>query len=285
MKKKIDLHTHSTASDGTLTPGELAALAKEKGLSAVALTDHDTLDGVAVFQEACEALGIEAVTGVEISAKYKTEMHILGLFVSLQDPVFREKLRMLKEARLERNRKVLTLIQRQGMKITEADFFQEGKKLGLEHIGRAHIARALVEKGYASSIQDAFDQYLRKGRCCYAQRHTFSPEESIRMIKEAGGLAVLAHPVYITKEEEELRQLLKQLKSYGLDGVECYYSTYPPSYRDLCLRLSAELGLLPSGGSDFHADNKPDIELGIVCGGDFIDEQILADLKARLKQD
>lgn len=284
MKKKIDLHTHSTASDGTLTPEELALLAKEKGLCAIALTDHDTLDGVWAFREACGKLGIEAVTGVEISAKYKKEMHILGLFVRPEDPEFEKKLRSLKDARLVRNQKVLALIQEQGMEITEADLFAGKQSSGLEHIGRAHIAQALVRKGYAADVQDAFDQYLRKGRSCYAERHTFSPEESIRIIKKAGGLAVLAHPIYITKEEEELRKVLTQLKAYGLDGVECYYSTYPKEYRDLCLRLSNELGLLPSGGSDFHADNKPDIELGIVCGGDFIDEQVLIDLKAHLNK-
>lgn len=263
----IDLHMHSTASDGTLTPSELAAAAARKGIRAAALTDHDTVSGVAEFKSACAGYGIEAVSGVEISAKYKTEMHILGLFIDENNEQLVKRLDELKKTRLDRNAQMLELIRKNGMDITAADI--TGQKDGgqLENTGRAHIARALVEKGYASDIQNAFDLYLSKGKSCYIGRKLFTPEESIRLITDAGGIAVLAHPYYITQDRDELYKVLSWLKEMGLGGVESWYSEYPTEYRDLCIEMCKRLELLPTGGSDFHADNKPHIKIGEACGG------------------
>lgn len=278
----IDLHMHSTASDGTLTPSELAKAAARAGIQAAALTDHDTVSGVAEFKNTCAELGIEAVSGVEISAKYKTEMHILGLFIDENNPKLVKRLDELKKTRLNRNAEMLELIQKNGMNITAADI--TGQKDGgrLENTGRAHIARALVEKGYAKDIQNAFDLYLSKGKSCYVSRKLLSPEDSIRLVKEAGGIAVLAHPYYITKDRDELYDLLVWLKSMGLGGVESWYSEYTEEYRDLCLDMCKRLDLMPTGGSDFHAENKPHIKLGEACGGLEIPYSLLETIKSKM---
>lgn len=275
----IDLHTHSTASDGTLSPAELALRAKENGLSAVALTDHDTVEGIAEFKEAGKKLGLEAISGVEISAKYKKEMHILGLFVDETDTEFIQTLSQLRDSREIRNRTMLQKAMEHGLNISEADIRAQKEGATLYNTGRAHIARALVDKGYVRDIQEAFDRYLSKGKPCYAERRTFSPEDSIKLIHRAGGIAVLAHPVFITTDEKELTDLLRQLQTYGLDGVECYYSEYTQDFQQLCLKICENLGLLVSGGSDFHGDNKPHIRIGHVTDGNAVEDAVLETIK------
>lgn len=277
--KYIDLHSHSDASDGTLSPSRLAAAAKDAGLSALALTDHDTVSGVEEFISASGKIGLEAVAGVEISAKYKTEMHILGLLIDHKNAGLIQKLHYLRQNRRDRNKKVFDLIRENGMDISYEDVTGQKEGASLENIGRAHLARALVKKGYAVDVQDAFDRYLKKGRSCYVERITFSPKESIEMIKNAGGRAVLAHPCYITRDRDELEKLLKELAGYGLDGFECMYSDYSPEYRKMCMELADKTGLLKSGGSDFHADMRPEVKLGYA--GDRIPYEYLDKLKDR----
>lgn len=264
MTNSVDLHIHSNASDGSLTPSEAALEARRAGLRAAALTDHDTVSGVAEFSEKCLEVGVEPIAGVEVSAKFRCEMHILGLFVDIQNKEFLKKLSKLENARYDRNKAMLEKFRELGIDITDEDI--TGQKPGgtLENTGRAHMAAALVKKGYASNTQEAFDKYLIKGKPAYVPRTTYSPKESIEMIKAAGGLAVLAHPVYITTDEAELRKLLTELKSYGLDGVESMYSDYTEDFSALCLSLCDELKLLPTGGSDFHGANRPSVRLGQV---------------------
>ncbi len=276
--KYVDLHLHSTASDGTCTPAELARCAAEAGLSAAAITDHDTIAGAEEFLRECEKLGLEAAAGVEISAKFRTEMHILGLFVDYNNEEFIENLHELKNARALRNRQMLEKLSGDGFKITAEDITGQKKDGSLDNVGRAHIAAALVHKGYVSSVQEGFDKYLSKGCKYYVPRKTYPPKESIELIKKAGGVAVLAHPIFITKDPAELHSLLSELKSYGLAGVESYYSEYTEDYTKLCLRLCRELGLMPSGGSDFHGGNKPHIHIGEVCGGR-VDYEVFTGLK------
>lgn len=271
----IDLHTHSTASDGSMTPTQLVIHAKENGISAMALTDHDTVDGIGEFKTAAQKIGIDAISGVEISAKFRREMHILGLFVDESNSEFKSVLKELRMSRQSRNKTVLELVVQSGMDITEDDIKSQKDGATMENTGRAHIASAMVKKGYAKSIQDAFDTYLSKGKPCYVDRKTLPPKETIELIKSAGGIAILAHPIYITKDKDELCELLIQLKDYGLDGVECFYSEYPKEYQDLCLMLCDKLGLLVSGGSDFHGTTKPHIQIGRVTGGAVIDSYIL----------
>lgn len=170
MIKKIDLHTHSTASDGTFTPSEVAHKAHKTGLSAVALTDHDTINGLAEFKRACGEYGIEGISGVEISAKYEKEMHIVGLFIDENDTELAEKLDELKNAREVRNKKVLELVNGQGMEISVDDILSQKDGATLLNTGRAHIAHAMVKKGYVASVDEAFKKYLGKGMSCYVPR-------------------------------------------------------------------------------------------------------------------
>ncbi|MCC8169217.1 MAG: PHP domain-containing protein [Oscillospiraceae bacterium] len=262
MTDSVDLHIHSNASDGSCTPSEIAEEARRAGLSAAALTDHDPVAGVEEFSKKCLEIGVEPIAGVEISAKYKCEMHILGLFVDVKNSEFLDKLSKLEHARYDRNKAMLEKFAELGMDITEADIISQKSGGTLENTGRSHMAAALVSKGYTRDNQEAFDKYLIKGKPAYVPRITYSPKESIEIIKAAGGIAVLAHPVYITEDEDELRALLTELKSYGLDGVESIYSDYTEEFSRLCLRLCDELKLLPSGGSDFHGANRPSVELG-----------------------
>ncbi len=278
MTDRIDLHIHSTASDGTFTPSEVAHLAYEAGLCAAALTDHDTVDGLEEFHSACKRLGIESISGVEISAKFRKEMHILGLFIDTDDEVFKNKLITLRDARKIRNEKVLSLLQKNGMDITEEDIISQKEGATLLNTGRAHIARAMVNKGYVESVDEAFTRYLKKGNSCYAERVTYSPEESIRIIKEAKGTAILAHPIYITEDYEELYALLKELKEYGLDGVECMYNSYTDKFAQMCSEICEKIGLVKSGGSDFHGKNKPSIKIGNVSTG-YVPYRLLLNIK------
>ncbi len=278
--RKIDLHIHSTSSDGTLTPAELVKAASEAGICALALTDHDTTDGLAEFHDACGRYGVEGISGVEISAQYDKQMHILGFFVNENDKNFIKKLDKLKNAREIRNRKMLELVRANGMDITEKDILSQEDGADLSTAGRPHIARAMVEKGYVSDMAEAFDKYLKRGNPCYVKRAAYSPEESIRMIKDAGGTAVLAHPSYITEDYDELYALLSKLKKMGLDGAECFYSSYSAEFSDMCSRVCDKAGLVKSGGSDFHGANKPDIALGHVSTG-YVPYRLLLNIKIR----
>lgn len=279
----VDLHMHSTASDGTMSPSELAVHAKNAGLRAAALTDHDTLSGLREFCFECGRIGLECIPGVEISAKYKCEMHILGLFVDYENKEFADILDKLSRSRAERNYKMIDMLREGGIDITEDDILSQKQDRDMNLCGRAHFAAALVKKGYANDINDAFAKYIDRGKPFYAPRKTYSPKETIEIIKNSGGLAILAHPIYISKDETELERLFSELKGYGLDGVECYYSQYDEAFSNMCLDICKRLDLLPSGGSDFHAGNKPHIPIGIVNGGSIIPYKVVEDLKKRLR--
>lgn len=280
MTDKIDLHSHSTASDGTLTPRELAELASKVNIISLALTDHDTVAGLDEFSSACEEFGVEAIPGVEISAQYHKEMHIVGLFIDAKNEDLQKKLDILKNARETRNRKMLELLNKNGFEISEQDIVSQKEGANLCNTGRAHIARAMVKKGYVESTGEAFTKYLKKGNSCYAKRITYSPEESIQLIKEAGGMAILAHPVFITEDYDTLYSLAKELREYGLDGMECYYNCYTEEFSKMCFEICEKTGLLPSGGSDFHGENKPDVELGVVSSG-YVPHGILNKIKGQ----
>lgn len=260
--KFVDFHAHSTASDGTLTPRELAGYAAEKGLIAAAKTDHDTIDGTAEFFDECKKLGVEPVSGVEMSAKYSCELHIVGLFVDINSPEFCEKLETLKNSRLIRNKQMLDALKQNGMEISEKTLLENNPGKTLKSLGRPHFACEMVANGYVSDINEAFLKYLGRGKSCYVKRISFTPEECIEIIKNAGGLAILAHPIYITQDKDELFELFKKLKNCGLDGAECYYGAYTREFSELCLSLCEKTGLLPSGGSDFHGANRTDTDLG-----------------------
>lgn len=279
MTNRIDLHTHSTCSDGTYTPRELARLAAEKGLRAIALTDHDNNDGIAEFMAECERLGIEGIPGIEISTNYsKGLLHIVGLYNSGSE--FDKVVERLKHAREERNIKMFERIRECGFDITEEDILENGG-VRLEYAGRMHMANALVRKGYAKDKNDAFERLLKRGRPCYVEKYSLSPAESVKLIKRHGGIAIWAHPGLLMDNEEEMLSMALELKAAGLDAMECLYSTYTEKMSCMCKSVAEKAGLLMSGGSDFHGSNKPDVRLGEVSEG-AVPYEILEKLKQEI---
>jgi len=293
----IDLHCHSTASDGRLAPEEVVALAVKKNLRALALTDHDTVGGIAAFQQAGAAAGLETIPGVEVSAEFtKGTMHIVGLFVDIGNASFLAFLKQLADGRKVRNPQIVNKLNELGMQITmaeveaEAGIKDDGPGGGAidKSIGRPHIAGVLIKKGYVKDKQDAFDKYLAKGAACYFSRFVASPAESIRQIHAAGGVAILAHPPYLMKQWDpvELETIVRDLKAAGLDGIEVHYSTHSPEQTRVIAELADKLGLVPSGGSDFHGEpaggrGGKTVELGTGLGGNLaIPYAVLERLKA-----
>lgn len=261
----IDLHTHSTASDGTFPPREVVRLAKERRLKALALTDHDTIAGLPEAVTAGQELGIEVISGVEISAKHlQGSMHILGYFLDYENDRLAQRLAVLQQARKDRNPRIIAKLNQLGIPLTME---QVERISGGGQVGRPHIARALYQGGFVRSLQEAFDIYLGNNGRAYVSKFRFSPEEAIAMIRDARGIPVLAHPFTLGLETSEtLRPLLKELMALGLAGIECYYPEHSSGQEGLYLFLARELGLLITGGSDFHGDNKPEVNLGrITC--------------------
>ena len=260
--KTLDLHVHTTASDGTVRPAEVVRLAAEQGLSAIAITDHDTVSGCAEAVEAGQTAGLEVVSGVELSSRYGRTIHILGYFLRTESPALTRVLDGIVAERDERNRKMAAMMQADGIAI---DYDQMLARFG-SVIGRPNFGQVLVELGLAESVQDAFDRYIEKGQRYYLPRRMISIERSVEVIREAGGVPVLAHPFQYKLEESALRQLIEHCMDHGLLGMECRYSLYSEDQSQYLLSLAREYGLTPSGGSDFHGENKPHIALGTGCG-------------------
>ena len=267
MTNKIDLHLHSTASDGTMTPAKLADYAKENGITVAAITDHDTVDGAAEFLAECEKIGIKGIAGVEISADYEKELHVLGLFVDHTNKELNNMLKRLRNSRYERNIKMIEKLNNYDIKITEADILAQKEGGTLYDMGRAHFAAVMVEKGYVNNKKEAFQKYLGNGADCYVPRFKLSPEMCAGMIQYAGGIAVLAHPFAITHKKRVLDELLGQIKEWGFDGVEAYHSSHSTTFNSRCLELAPNHGLVITGGSDFHGGTKPNVPIGIVNKG------------------
>jgi len=267
---RIDLHIHSTASDGTLSPLEILRLARKLNLGAIAITDHDTVDG---SKEALR-LGIppsfQFLTGVEISVSPPPSFscpgsfHILGYAIDPDDPVLNQTLRKLQEARKNRNPRILEVLNELGYNLTLDEIRQE---VGECQLGRPHIARLMVIKGYVQSINEAFDIYLGKGQPAYVDKYRISSAKAIEIILGAGGIPVLAHPFLLQTQNDKIFEgLIITLMEMGLMGIEVYYPEHPPEktacYKDIANRHH----LLMTGGSDFHGALKPEIQLGYGLG-------------------
>lgn len=278
----IDLHTHSTASDGSLTPLALVRYAAEKKLRAMALTDHDCVDGLDEAVAEGERLGIEVIPAVELSADHPDgTMHILGFFVDRRHEGFCGRLRRLQEARRERNPKIIQALQALGLEITYEEVIAAS---GGGQVGRPHFAKVLVQKGYVSSMQEAFERYLKKGAPGYVEKFRFGPPEAITAIHEAGGVAVLAHPFTLYKDHSvPLAPLLETLSQAGLDGMEVIYSTYSEEQARYYREQAERYHLLPSGGSDFHGAHKQGIDLGIGRGRLQVPFELLEPLRNRAR--
>lgn len=256
--REIDLHVHTTASDGTFAPAEAVRLAAETGLRAIAVTDHDSAFGYPEAAEAGRALGVEVVPGIEISTKFHRAVHILGYYIDPHSPALEPVLNWVVQDRDERNKKMAALMAADGLPVS---YEQMHERFG-PVIGRPHFARVLVELGLADSVNDAFDKFVEKGRKYYVGRNFLSIERSIEIIRASGGVPVLAHPFQYKLDDAGLRELIEHCMESGLLGMECLYSGYDADMSGYLLRLAAEYGLLPTGGSDFHGSNKPHIALG-----------------------
>ena len=260
--KRIDLHVHTTASDSTASPAEAVRLAKEAGLSAIAITDHDTVSGYAEAAEAGKKYGVEVVPGIEISTKYGRAVHILGYYIDPDSDKLAPVLEWVVHDRDERNRKMAELMAADGLPVS----YEEMHRRFGAVIGRPHFAEVLVELGLAKDIRDAFDRYVEKGQKYYLPRNFLSIERSIEIIREAGGVPVLAHPFQYKLDDAGLRELIEHCMESGLQGMECRYSGYSAEQSKYLGRLAEEYGLIKTGGSDFHGDNKKHIAIGTGTG-------------------
>lgn len=269
----IDLHVHSSASDGTLTPAELVAYAKEKGLSAFALTDHDTVAGIDEARRAAAAVGLTLIPGIELSCKHEgQDIHMLGLGIDPGCPVLLTHLEDIQHARAVRNEIMLARLSEAGFDVSLKEFLETFPGASLT---RTHIARLLMQKGYVASIQEGYERYVGNHSPYYVPKECLSPIEAISWIHEAGGKAVLAHPLLYHMSEEKLHAFVAQLSAHGLDGIEAIYSCNEGTDEDCMLALAKEFDLCVSGGSDFHGANKPSIDLMIGKGNLRIPAQLL----------
>ena len=282
MQGFIDLHTHSTCSDGSMSPEELIRHAKAEGLSALALTDHDTVDGLSRAQREAKAVNLEFIPGIEFSVISDAETHIVGLFIDPTEPRFAKALEDIRQERTQRNQMTQERLFAIGLPVTAEE---ARKEAGTNLIGRAHFAKVMVKKGFAASIKDAFDRYLAAGKPAYCRVRSLTAEEGIRLIKDAGGVAVAAHLHHIKKEGDELEDYLRELKSYGLDGIEGIYSEYTPQMTRDYQALAKKLDLFLSGGSDFHGSMKPHIAIGKGMGDLAVPYSFLEELKACRKHE
>ena len=273
----IDLHLHTTHSDGSLRPAEVLALAQKAGVTALAITDHDIVEGIPEAIDTGARLGIEVLPGVEISSfDGKSELHILGYCINWQDETLLGRLATLRESRHRRNPLIIERLQALGLDLT----YDEVRALaGTESVGRPHIARLLIEKGYVASAKEAFDRYLAEGRPAYVARELPTPAEAISWIRDARGVAVLAHPTWVKESTDTLPAFVRTLKDSELGGMEVHYSTHTKQQTAKFLELAKQFGLLVTGGSDFHGLTKPDIEVGTGRGGLRVPEQLLTPLK------
>ncbi len=284
MSRFVDLHTHSTFSDGTLAPRVLVAEARKAGLSAIALTDHDVLDGLDEARAAGREEGVEIIAGVEISARSKHgEVHVLGLDVGdgeAADSPLQCALAHQRDARRSRAARVLEKLEALGMPL---DLDEVHRIAGEGSVGRPHIATAMVSRGYVGSIEEAFARYLKEGGPGYAPRDAVSAEEAVMLIRDAGGLASVAHPAFVrTRDLDELEAFLASLVDAGLEGLECFTSAHDDAATSACVRIARRLALVPTGGSDFHGDRKTNVRLGRTRGGGRIPYAVLADIRERV---
>jgi predicted metal-dependent phosphoesterase TrpH len=277
--KLCDLHTHSTCSDGTLTPTELVKLALEKNLAAVALTDHNTVAGLPEFLEAARGTELEAVPGIEFSVDYgDIELHILGLFVKPEHygPIT-ERVEDMLRRKEQSNIDLVKNLEQAGIFLSYEDI-KAATTTG--QVNRALIAAEMLRKGYVGSIQEAFSKYLKQSHGYYNPPKRPDAFETIRFIRSLGAVAVWAHPFLNLKTEEAIREFLPEACKAGLQGMEVFYPKFDENQTAQALQLVKEFGLQPSGGSDFHGENKPDIQLGSGKGSLFLPITLLEGLKS-----
>lgn len=276
---KIDLHVHSDKSDGSLSPSDLVSYAIKQGVSAFALTDHDTVDGIDEAIAASKGTSVTVIPGIELSTAYEgKDIHIVGLFIDKEQPAFRERIGRFANARINRNLEMCDKLTEYGMPITYDELtaaFPDAV------ITRAHYARLMMQKGYVKSLKEAFERYIGDYGPCFIPRKKITPDEGVRFILSANGLPVLAHPMQYGMGDARLQQLIDSLKEAGLVAMEAIYCTHTPSEEAKLCKLAKDNGLLISGGSDFHGKAKPGLELGTGYGRLHVPQEVLDNLIAK----
>ena len=276
--KKVDLHTHSTASDGTYSPSELIDYAHEKGLSAIALTDHDTVSGLSEAIERGKLYPeLEVIPGIEYSTvRNNKDVHIVGLYINYQDENYKKSLQSFVDSRIERNRKICQKLTDAGMPITYEELVEANPGA---IITRAHFGRMLLAKGYTTSIKEAFDRFIGDHCPCYVPREKITPEMAIDQILSAGGIPILAHPVLYGLGRDAMDELVHAMKDAGIVGIEALYGTYTAQDERDIKSLAIKYDLHSRGGSDFHGKNKPHIDLGSGTGRMVVPYDVVQKLK------
>ena len=271
----VDLHTHSTFSDGSDDPATLVRLALRAGLSALALTDHDTLDGVGEARAAAAGTGLDLIPGIELSVDWEPgAAHLLAYCVEPGPGPLADRLAELQEGRARRNREMLAALAGLGMPLPPDDLRPTP---GL--VGRPHIAAALVRRGYVATPADAFSLYLARGRPAYRSRPRLTAAEAVRLPRRSGGVAVLAHPHTVAAAAPEYAAALATFAELGGGGIECHYPDYPPELQTHLARLTRGLGLIPTGGSDYHGELRPGVALGTGRGDLAVPDEVAEELR------
>jgi predicted metal-dependent phosphoesterase TrpH len=275
----IDLHLHTTASDGVRSPSEIVNYAKSKGLHAIAITDHDTIEGLAEAVAEGHRIGFEVIPGIEISAEHSPgSMHLLGYFLDIHHPLLNERLAYLQKARAERNPKIVENLNRLGVKISYDEVIRAS---GGGQVGRPHFAQVLLEKGYVRSFQEAFDRFLKKGASAYVDKVRFTSAEAIHFIREAGGVAVVAHPNTLgVNGSKAFEVLLLQLIREGLEGIEVHYPEHSPLETAQYKFLAEKHGLVITGGTDYHGIEGTELDIGVGRGDLKLPYSIIENLSA-----
>lgn len=279
MKRVVDLHVHTTASDGTYTPSGVVSLALKAGIVAMAITDHDTTDGVNEAVSASEGTSLELVPGVEISVGNTDNVHIVGLYVNTKEENFRKKMDELKKNRMDRNKEMVWLLKKEGFDIS---YESVSRSMNADNVGRLHIAHYMQSKGYVSDYKKAFKKYLVPGAKAYVPIKHISEEEGIKTILNSGGLAFLAHINYLKMSEYDIEKTVKRLMNYGLSGIEAFYSGYDKKTEIFAHSLCEKYGLLKSGGTDFHGARRQGVYLGTGRGNLMVPYEFLSAIKQKL---
>lgn len=271
----VDLHTHSTFSDGSDDPATLVRLALGAGLTALALTDHDTLAGIEEARTAARGTPLDLIPGVELSVDWEPgPAHLLAYCVEPGADPLADRLAEVRAGREMRNREILDALARLGLAVDPARL-----RPGPGLVGRPHIAAALVRAGYVATPQDAFDLYLAQGRPAYRPRPRLSAADAVRLTRRSGGAAVLAHPHTIAADAGTYAAALTAFRDLGGDGIECYYPDYPPRLRRHLAAVTRRLGMIPTGGSDYHGSLRPGPALGIGPGDLAVPDEAAAEIR------
>jgi len=271
-----DLHVHTTYSDGSYTPQEIVDKAIKAGFKTIAISDHDTLEGIKPAVKYADDKELEVIPAIEFSTfRGKAEIHILGYFIDYEDEFLKKKVREIYDSRKKRAQKMVKLLNQENIDIT----FEEVRNIaGDDYIGRPHIAKLMVQKGYINEMGEAFtEDYIGNGGKAYVKKFKISPLEAINLIKDSGGIPVLAHPVFINHGEPLRKEDIKEMKANGLVGIEVYHSKHNTEDSKYYKEIADDLDLLITGGSDFHGENSPGVKLGDIC----LDDSYVKKLKEK----